>query len=241
MSSRFSQFFAGIKAELPLLIGVIPFGMIYGVLALDAGIPPIVAQAMSSVVFGGSSQIILTQLVHAGTPALVMVLTVAVVNLRHALYSASVAPFVQHLRLWWKVLLAYLLTDEAYVVTILHYEELEAQGEPAKPALRHAHWFFLGAGLALWSSWQLSTAAGIFLGAVVPASWSLDFTLVLTFIALVVPNLKDRPGVAAALCAGLAAVLAYNLPYRLGLLAAALVGVIAGLLVEAWQAREVQQ
>jgi len=241
MTSRFYQLIAGVRAELPLLIGVVPFGMIYGVLALEAGIPPGVAQAMSAVVFAGSSQIILTQLVHAGTPALVMVLTVAVVNLRHALYSASVAPYVQHLRLGWKVLLSYLLTDEAYAVTILNYERLEEQGQRAGPAHHQAHWFFLGAGLALWGSWQLSTAAGIFLGAVVPATWSLDFTLVLTFIALVIPNLKDRPGVAAALCAGLAAVLGYNLPYRLGLLAAALAGVLAGMLVEAWQSQEVRR
>ncbi len=241
MSSRFSQFIAGVKAELPLLIGVVPFGMIYGVLALDAGVPANVAQAMSSVVFAGSAQIVLTQLVHNGTPALVMILTVAVVNLRHALYSASVAPYVQHLRLGWKALLAYLLTDEAYVVTILHYEVLEEEPDAnAVEARRNAHWFFLGAGLALWSSWQLSTAAGIFLGAAVPAAWSLDFTLALTFIALVIPNLKDRPGVAAALCAGLTAFLGYHLPYRLGLLAAALAGVLAGLLVETWGSREVQ-
>jgi 4-azaleucine resistance transporter AzlC len=239
MSSPSSQFLAGIKAELPLLIGVAPFGMIYGVLALDAGIPPQVAQAMSVVVFAGSAQIILTQLVQSATPALVMILTVAVVNLRHALYSASVAPYIQHLRLPWKWLLAYLLTDEAYVVTILHYEALDEQGETpeADAARRHAHWFFLGAGLALWGSWQLSTAVGIFLGAVVPASWSLDFTLALTFIALVIPNLKDRPATAAALCAGLAAILGYHLPYRLGLLAAALVGVLAGLLLESLQSR----
>jgi predicted branched-subunit amino acid permease len=89
MTSRFAEFRSGVQAELPILIGVAPFGMIYGVLALQAGIPPVEAQAMSAVVFGGSSQIVLTQLVHIGAPAVVMILTVAVVNLRHALYSAS--------------------------------------------------------------------------------------------------------------------------------------------------------
>jgi predicted branched-subunit amino acid permease len=235
-SSRVSEFLSGVRSELPILIGVAPFGMIYGVLALDAGIPPGMAQAMSAVVFAGSSQMILTQLVHQSTPAMVMILTVFVVNLRHALYSASLAPYVQHLPARWKILLSYLLTDEAYAVTVIHYEELDSLAQSgeisSRKLMRPAHWFYLGAGLALWSTWQLSTAAGIFLGAVVPESWSLDFTLALTFIALVIPNLKDRPGVAAALVAGVTSILTYNIPYKLGLIAAALAGVIAGLWVE---------
>jgi 4-azaleucine resistance transporter AzlC len=205
-------------------VGVFPFGMIFGVLALGAGIPPGISQAMSSVIFAGSSQFVMAQLVGSGTPALVIVLTIAVVNLRHALYSASISPYIKHLPGSWKALLAYLLTDEAYAVAILKYE-MDGQ-----TPLRH--WYFLGAGLALWSCWQISTALGIFLGAVIPASWSLDFTLALTFIALVVPALKDRPAAAAALVAAATAVLAYGLPYKLGLVLAALVGILAGLLLE---------
>ncbi|HET7377472.1 MAG TPA: AzlC family ABC transporter permease, partial [Anaerolineae bacterium] len=147
-----------------------------------------------------------------------------VVNLRHALYSASLASYVKHLPRRWKWLLAYLLTDEAYAVTITHYHETAESP--------HRHWFFFGAGITLWSSWQLSTAVGIFLGARVPDSWSLDFTLALTFIALVVPRLKDRPSVAAAISAGVMAVLGNNLPYKLGLVLAALIGVVVGLITD---------
>ena len=222
--SRFSLFFAGVKAELPILLGVIPFGMIYGVLALQAGLPHGAAQAMSAVVFAGSAQFMAVQLIRTGTPAVVLVLSIFVINLRHALYSASLAPYVARLPLRWRVLLAYLLTDEAYVVTITHYQQVD-------PTV-WGQWFFLGAGLTLWSGWQISTAAGIFLGAQIPAGWSLDFTLALTFIALLVPGLKDRAGAAAALSAGTVAVLAFGLPYKLGLVAAALVGIAVGLLVE---------
>jgi 4-azaleucine resistance transporter AzlC len=238
--TRFSVFLAGARAVMPILLGVAPFGMIYGVLALEAGLPAVQAQAMSAIVFAGSAQFILTQLVHLEAPAFVMVVTVFVVNLRHALYSASVAPYIQHLPRRWKLLLAYLLTDEAYAVVIHHYEA-EAQSANAAPQpsslvtrliASQAHYFFLGAGLALWSTWQLSTAVGVFLGAVVPSSWELDFTLALTFIALVIPNLKDRAGVAAAISAGLVALLAFGLPYKLGLIVAALIGVLAGLLIE---------
>jgi 4-azaleucine resistance transporter AzlC len=221
-----SEFFAGIRAELPLLVGVIPFGMIYGVLALSAGIPAGATQAMSAIIFAGSSQILTTQLVSTAAPSLVILLTIGIVNLRHMLYSASVSPYVKRLSPRWKWLLAYLLTDEAYAVTIVHYQQDEEAGPGNK------HWFFLGSGLALWSGWQLSTAVGVFLGAVIPESWSLGFTLALTFIALVVPNLKDRAGLGAALAAGVTAVIFYNWPYRLGLVAAAVAGILVGMLLD---------
>jgi 4-azaleucine resistance transporter AzlC len=224
MPTSRSEFLSGVRAELPILLGVIPFGLIYGALARGAGIPAGPALAMSSVVFAGSAQFIGAELIRSSAPALLIVLTTFVVNLRHALYSASVAPHVKHLSSRWKWLLAYLLTDEAYAVTITHYME---KSDPT-----HKHWFFLGAGLALWGSWQSSTAVGVFLGASVPASWSLDFTLAVTFIALVVPALKDWAGLAAALSAGLVAVLAAGLPLKLGLFLAALIGIVAGLMVE---------
>ncbi len=228
------EFLAGMKAELPILIGVIPFGMIYGVLALSAGIPPLPAQAMSMIVFAGSAQILVTQLVNTGAPWVVVVLSVAVVNLRHALYSASIAPFLKRLNPAWKCLLAYLLTDEAYAVSIIQYQK-----EAEESSVSHSgnqHWFFLGAGLALWASWQASTAVGILLGAVIPSNWSLDFTLALTFIALVVPSLKDPASLAAALIAGIVAILGHAWPYKLGLLLAALTGILAAVAYELiWQ------
>lgn len=224
--SSSNEFWQGIRAELPILVGVVPFGMIYGISALAAGMDKTSAQAMSSVVFAGSAQFVLVQLIKANVPLAVMLATGFVVNLRHALYSASLSPYTKHLSLWWKGLLSYLLTDEAYAVVVTHYNE---PGETT-----HRHWFFLGAGLALWTGWQLSTALGIFLGAQIPPAWGLDFTLPLIFIALVVPALKDRAGVLAAIAAGLTAVVAFGLEYRLGLLVAAFVGILVGL----WSERQ---
>jgi 4-azaleucine resistance transporter AzlC len=207
-----------------MMIGVIPFGMIYGILALNAGLPASAAQAMSAIIFAGSSQFISAQLFSLSVPAVINVFTIGVINLRHTLYSASISPYLEKLPNRWKWSLAYLLTDEAYAVTILHYQE---EGDD-----RNKHWYFLGAGLTLWTTWQLSTAAGVFLGASVPESWSLDFAIALTFIALTVPAIKDRASLGAALSAGVIAVIAFNLPLKFGLLTAALIGIMVGLLIE---------
>jgi 4-azaleucine resistance transporter AzlC len=221
---RLRALWEGIRLEFPLLVGVFPFGLIYGALALSVGLTPGLAQAMSSIIFAGSAQFITAQLIHDAASPVVIILTIAIVNLRHILYSASVAPHVGRLSLRWRTVLAYLLTDEAYAVTILRYESDEST-----PA---GHWFFLGAGASLWLTWQISTALGIFLGTTIPASWPLDFALPLTFIAILIPTLKDRPAVAAALSAGAVALLAIHLPYKLGLILAALVGIGIGMLVE---------
>lgn len=218
------QFWRGVLAEFPLLVGVFPFGLIFGVIALDAGLSQAAAQASSAIIFAGSSQFVFAQLVLNNAPGLVMLVSIFIVNLRHALYSASIAPHFEKLPGRWKPFLAYLLTDEAYAVAIV-----ELRQNPDAP---NQHWFYVGSGLALWTTWQASTAVGIFLGTAVPSSWSLDFTLALTFIAMMVPLLKDRPSIAAAFAAGLTALASYSLPYKLGLVAAALVGIVTGSLLE---------
>ncbi len=225
-TSRRSELFSGIRAELPLLIGVVPFGMVYGVVAVQAGLSAGLAQAMSSIVFAGSAQFVAAVLLGQSVPLLLVVATAAVLNLRHLFYSASVAPHIRNLPGPWKYLLAYLLTDEAYAVTIVHYSETDPLQQD------HHHWFFLGAGLTLWTSWQISTMIGIFFGLNVPPEWSLDFALALTFIAMLVPMLKDRPNLFAALTSGLCALAFAGLPYKLGLVLAALAGILAGTFVE---------
>ena len=214
---------AGIRAQIPILLGVVPFGLIFGAVALSAGIPPLETQALSLFVFAGSAQFITAVLVAESTPALIVVLTILVVNLRHALYSASISPYTQHLPRRWKAILAWLLTDEAFVVASVHYREKNNN---------HNHWFTLGTGLTLWAAWQVSTLAGIALGQVIPENSLLDFALPLTFIALLVPLLIDRPTWIAAVVSGVSAVILSGLPYKLWILIAAILGVAAGMFAE---------
>jgi len=224
-SPQWSELWAGIKSELPIALGVIPFGLIYGVIALAAGLTPAQAQAMSAIVFAGSAQFIGAELMGMGTPLPVLWLTTFVVNVRHVLYSMQLGPDLKLLPRRWRYLLAYLLTDEAYATTAVHYAHREIP-------LTYKHWFFLGAGLMLWVTWQVSTAVGVFLGAEIPASWGLDFALALTFIGIVVPLLTTRPMLAAAVVAGITAVLAHGLPYNLGLVVAGLMGIGVGVWLE---------
>ena len=223
-SSAPYTFLSGARDTLPLLPGAVPFGLIYGVAARSAHIPAWLAQAMSVIVFAGSAQFAVVQLVAIGAPALVLALTGSILNLRHLLYSASLAPELRPARPRWKALLAYLLTDEMYGVVSTRLRA----GLPGD----RLRWYALGSGLTLWSAWQISTLAGLLAGARIPAGWSLDFAAPLTFIALVTPLLRDRPSIFAAVVAVIAAGLTLHAPLKLGLVAAILAGVLAGLLAD---------
>jgi predicted branched-subunit amino acid permease len=161
--------------------------------------------------------------IEEGIPAILIVLTILVVNARHMLYSASMAPYYAQLPAQWKIALSWLLTDEAYVTTHHRYQQ-NTRG--------NARWYALGTGLALWGTWQISTALGILAGSAIPTDWPLAFALPLTFLALLVPQLIDQPTWAAALVAALAALVLAPLPFRLGLFIAAILGIAAGMLVE---------
>jgi 4-azaleucine resistance transporter AzlC len=219
-----AAFSLGLRSVMPILVGVAPFGVIYGVVALQSGIPALAAMAMSAIVFAGSAQFLLAQLVGAGAPLLLTAGAVGLVNLRHALYSASVAPILAHLPRRWKILLAYLLTDEAYAAAIPHILVVA----PNSPRPEQAHWILFGSGFGLWACWQAATLAGVLIGAQLPPDLGLDFALPLTFIAIVVPMIGNRALLLAALTAGAVAVALVALPYKTGLFIAALAGLVVG-------------
>lgn len=215
----YAEFLAGVRDQLPLLLGVVPFGLIFGALAISAGMSPPAAQAFSLVIFAGSAQFIAANMVASGALPAVIVFTVLIVNLRHALYSASMAVHLSRLPLRWRLALGWLLTDEAFAVSSARYRRAER---------RYAHWYMLGTGMALWASWQISTALGIAVGARLPPGVPLDFALPLTFLALLRPTLVDRPSWITAAAGGLLAVLLAGLPYRLGLVLASMTAVALG-------------
>ena len=225
-SSRRSEFLAGVQDTIPLIIGAIPFGIIFGTLAVGSGLSFAGTMAMSAIVFAGSAQFIALGLLATGTAWPLIVLTTFVVNLRHALYSTSLAPYVKRLTRRWQIPLAFWLTDETFAVVINRYHRPDAS--PYK------HWYYLGSAVSMYTNWQLCTFLGLTVGQLMPnaAAWGLDFAMPVTFMGMVIPYLKDRPMVATVVVAGGAALLANPMPNKLGLIVAALAGIAAGIVVE---------
>ncbi len=197
--------------------------MVAGVAAVSAGIPAAQALAMSVVIFAGASQLAAADLIGRNVPAAIVVLTVLIINLRMMMYSASIAPYFRKQSARWKAGLAYFLTDQAYAVSLMRFERDDETNR---------RWYYLGVATPLWVAWQFATVAGILLGTSVPPSWKLEFAVPLVFLAVLVPSVTDRATTVAAVVGGTTAVLAEGLPFNLGLVIAAIVGILAGLLVE---------
>lgn len=231
-SSARNEFFMGVREMVPLTIGAIPFGIIFGIISHTADIPWWAAQGMSAFVFAGSSQFIASSLILAGTPYVLIVLTTFIVNLRHALYGASVAEYMTRLPKRWKAFLAYGMTDESFATTIVHYRDANISNE-------NKHWYFLGANLGMFIPWQIDTAIGYSIGSAIgdPLALGLDFAMSAVFIAILIPQIRARADVLSALSAGVLAVMLYSLPSKLGLLIAIVVGILVGLGVETWNSR----
>ncbi|HWA38083.1 MAG TPA: AzlC family ABC transporter permease [Burkholderiales bacterium] len=209
---------------MPVLAGVVPFGLITGVAMVASGIPPLLAMLMSVFVFAGASMVASAQLIAQGTPALLIVVATLFINMRFMMYSASLRLLFAGLPLRWRLLVAYLQADNVYGMTLARFAD--------RPDDPHKLEYFLGAGIPIWISWQLAVLVGVLIGAGVPASWRLEFAAPLAFIAMTVPFLRERAMVAAALAAGVTVVAAAALPLRLNLILAAAAGISAGLLFE---------
>lgn len=216
---------AGVRDVLPLLLGVAPFALVAGIAAVEAGLTPVQAVGMSVVVFAGASQLAALELIGANAPLAVVVATAIVINLRMLMYSASIAPHFAHLGRRVRATLAYLLTDQAYALSIAEYTDTDRDE-------RDRRRYYLGVAGSLWAVWVVGTVAGIALGAGVPESWGLSFAVPLVFLALLVPAMKDRPTIVAGVVGGAVAVVAAGAPLNLGLLAGAVGGIVAGLLAE---------
>ena len=219
-----ADFREGFAEMLPACVGLTPFGLVTGVGAAAAGAGFAGAMGMSAIIFSGAAQILASQLLAQGAPVAVVILTCFVAGLRFLMYSAAMAPYLKPLPPRWQNTLAFLLTDQAFAASIRRFN---AKDDPRGGALH-----FLGGGLALWAMWMITNAVGYFAGNLIPPAWSLDFAVPLCFIALVAPLLRDAPLVVAALVGGVAVVALDGMPMKLNLIAAGVLGIVAGTLVD---------
>jgi predicted branched-subunit amino acid permease len=226
MRTHFSRtaFLEGVRDMLPAVVGMTPFGVVCGVGAISAGASPLAALAMSLIMFSGAAQIIAAQLLAAGAPLAVIVLSCFVVSLRFLMYSAALAPHLRPLDHRWRHLLAFLLTDQAFAASIGRFRDSDD--------LRASASYFLGGGVALWVMWQAATVVGIFLGTVIPASWQLEFVVPLCFLSLLAPLLRDWPTLVVVAVSATAAVALDAMPMRLSMICAGLLGIVAGVVAD---------
>lgn len=220
------EFISGFKDTFPLVVGAVPFGIIFGTLAGTEGLSFWAAMGMSLFVFAGASQFIAAGLVAAGTAWPIIVITTFVVNLRHLLYGASMIPYYKKLSHFWKIVLSFGLTDETFAVAIGRYRK--------KDNSEHKHFYNLGSMVFMYANWNMCTLIGLTMGKTFPgiATMGLDFAMPATFIGMVIPYLTNSPMWASVITAGGVALITNSLPHKLGLMIAALSGVAAGIIWE---------
>lgn len=211
-----------------MLLGVVPFGVVFGASAVDAGMGIAEVLGFSVLVFAGASQLAAVELLRDGSGVLVTAATIWVINLRHLMYGASLGPHLVGTSRPGRWLGAYLLTDQAYVVTVARCTSDE--GLPRDDRVP----YLVGAGVGLWATWQVASVAGAVLGAGIPDEVPLTFAVPLVFLTLLVPALRDRPSIVAAVVGGVATVSVAEAGLSdAALLLGALVGIAAGTIADA--------
>ena len=206
MSNKFRVFLRGIFDVIPLMIPVVPFGLIFGVLSIDIGFSPIETMGMSLIVFGGASQIVLLQLFSGGASSLVIISSVGAVNSRHLLYGAVVSEHLSDLKLAWKIVISYFLVDQAFARSNEYFKKNKDKDK---------YFHLVGGGVTCWIIWQTTTFLGIVLGAFIPEKLGLSFAVPLTFLALLVSDFRKLINVIVIVISGLVATFGFNyVPYK---------------------------
>ena len=223
MKSNLKVFLKGIADVSPLMIPVIPFGLIFGVLAIDIGFSPLETMGMSLIIFGGASQIVLLQLFSGGASSLVIISSVGAVNSRHLLYGAVVSEHLSDLKLIWKIIISYFLIDQAFAISNEYLKK-------NKDKNRYFH--LVGGGATCWIVWQSTTLLGIILGSAIPEKLGLSFAVPLTFLALLVNDFRKLINVVVIIISGLVATIGFNyIPFKAYVIVSALIGLFTAMIL----------
>lgn len=222
------SFARGFINGLPYVLLIIPFATLFGVLATEAGLSVFETLAFSIVVIAGAAQFTALQLMQENAPTIIILASALAVNLRMAMYSASLTPYIGSAPLWQRALAAYLTVDQSYLVAIAEYERVPNMSVPCRIG------YFLGAVTAVAPLWYVFTFLGAWLGTAVPDSWALDFAIPIAFLAMIAPMFRSLAHVVAALVAVVVSLLCAGVPYSLGLIIAGIIGMMAGARTESW-------
>ena len=223
MNSKFKIFLKGVKDVSPLMIPVVPFGLIFGVLAIDVGFTPLQTMGMSLIIFGGASQIVLLQLFSGGASSLVIISSVGAVNSRHLLYGAVVSEHLSDLKLIWKIIISYFLIDQAFARPNEYFNKNKDENK---------YFHLIGGGATCWIIWQSTTFLGIILGAAIPEELGLSFAIPLTFLALLINDFRKFINIVVIIVSGIVATAGYNIiPFKAYVIVAALTGLLSAVIL----------
>lgn len=218
-----NQFWLGARDLLPLISGAAPFGMIVGATGVSLGMSPEMVMGMSALFFAGSAQLAAYTLIQDNAPFIIVLATAMVINLRFSIYSATFAPLLGPLPKRYRFTLAYMLSDQTYGLCSMPAQMQKTTAERA--------WYLAGVALTLYVVWMISVGLGVALGAGIPPSWSLEFTIPLAFLAMLVTTITSRLLFMVAIISGSCAVLFQLLPFNTGFIVAVTAGVGGGVLL----------
>ncbi|UWP95558.1 AzlC family ABC transporter permease [Aliiroseovarius crassostreae] len=228
-----TAFLRGARDALPFLLVVGPFALLFGVVGTEAGLNLVEVMGFSVLVIAGASQFAALQVMSENAPTLIVILTALAVNLRMAMYSASLTPYLGKAPMWQRAMAAYFMVDQAYTLSQIKFEM-----EPdLSVSSRFA--YYLGTVVPLAPFWYLLTYVGAVAGTQIPPEFALDFALPITFIAMIAPALRTLAHIAAAVTSIIVALLMAWMPYGTGLLVAATLAMIVGAQVELFLERRV--
>ena len=223
MLSKLQIFKLGFFDVAPHLLSVVPFGIIFGAIGIELGFDPIMTYATSLIIFGGASQIVFLQLLSGGASSLIAITSVAVINSRHLLYGAVLSEYLDKLSLIKKLFISYFIVDQGFAVSNIYLKRNKEQP--------FNYYHLMGSGITLWLCWQVATILGIFLGSIVPEELGLEFAIPLTFIAIIINELRKLDHLMVMIISGLAATFFYNAPFKSYILISPLIGLFAAFLI----------
>ena len=218
MDSKLKIFWSGTVDILPLMIPVVPFGIIFGAIGIELGFGPYLTYATSIIIFSGASQIVILQLLSSGATSLIAITSSSVVSTRHLLYGAVVSQHLNHLSIYWKIGLSYLLTDQAFAVSNEYFKKNNSN--------KNKHYHLVGSGFTLWFIWQLTTIIGIILGSIVPEELGLTFTIPLTFLALLVNYLRNLDHLIVIIISGVSSIIFFDSPFKSYIILSSIIALI---------------
>ncbi len=224
VSTPRSAFFDAVKLIAPVLLGALPFGLVVGIVSAENNLSELQTLIQSSAIFAGASQLLMLELLQKDVTIPIILLSAGLLNLRHVIYSASLAPSYKSLALRWKVVLSFVMVDQVYALAYKHINE--------QPDEQNLRWYHLGLGLPLLITWVLGSMVGFAAGRVVPESWGLNFIIPLMFLGILVPTIKNYAYLTAAIVSATVALLSYGLPNNLGLIVATICGLLTGVLLD---------